>query len=639
LPLMDRLIPVIADDYVDMGFGTGVVKVTPAHDPNDFEIGQRHGLEQINVFDGQAVVNEAGGHFAGLGRDEARQAVLAELDALGLIDHIEDYRHAVGHCYRCDTTLEPWASEQWFVAMGRLAAPAIEAVRDGRVRFNPPRWANVYFHWMESIRDWCVSRQLWWGHRIPVFYCDACGWVDALEEDPSACPTCGGAVRQDEDVLDTWFSSQLWPFATFGWPDEPGYDDELSRFYPTQVLSTARDIIFLWVARMVMSSMYFLDGTVPFTDVIMHPTVLDSLGNIMSKSRGNGIDPLDLIAEYGADVMRFGLAAQVTGMQDIKFDKDKLGVYRNFTTKIHNAARFVFMNLEGFAADGPVRPDALSLADRWILSRLARLAELLDDDSKRFEFGQQAKALYGFFWNELCDWYIEFSKTQLADAELRSATQRNLVFLLDRALRLLHPMMPFLTESVWQALPHGDSHPSLVVADWPDAAGLEQYIDGEAERSIGLLVAVVGALRSTRARYRISPRQPLSAVVRTSGEQAAADARRLEEQKEQVGSMANCPELTVSPEASKPAQSVLVIADGLEIYIVLEGLLDFAAERSRLLKEITARQADADRLAKKLDNSGFLAKAASEVIAKTRDELDRLESEIAGLQSQQHELQ
>ncbi|MDR2493550.1 MAG: valine--tRNA ligase, partial [Coriobacteriales bacterium] len=515
LPLVDRVVPLVADEHVDASFGTGAVKVTPAHDPNDFEIGQRHKLEQLNVFDEHAVVNEAGGRFVGMTREEARVAVVEAFDDLGLLDHVEDHDHAVGHCYRCNTTVEPWLSEQWFVSMRELAEPAIAAVREKRVRFFPERWEDVYFHWMENIRDWCVSRQLWWGHRIPVFYCDDCDWRAALLDDEHECPSCGGKLRQDEDVLDTWFSSQLWPFATFGWGgpdpllDMSEYEavcHELMSYYPTQVLSTARDIIFLWVARMIMSSLYCTDK-VPFPDVLIHPTVLDKHGNIMSKSRGNGIDPLELIEEFGADGMRFGLALQVTGSQDMKFDKDKLVSSRNFSTKLWNAARFTLMNLDGFdleAARVPgedrVAPDPHTDADRWILSRLARLSAEIEHELEDYVFGAAARALYSFFWNEFCDWYIEFAKSQLAQGgAVRAATQRTLVFVLDTSLRLLHPFMPFITERIWSSLPHGSSRPSLMVARYPDAHELSAYADEAAEVVVGQICAVVTAVRGVRA--------------------------------------------------------------------------------------------------------------------------------------------
>ncbi|MBN2840598.1 MAG: valine--tRNA ligase, partial [Coriobacteriia bacterium] len=381
LPLLGREIPIVADAYVDPAFGTGAVKVTPAHDPNDFDIAERHGMPKVNILNADATISEEGGPYAGLDRFEARKRVVTDLEAAGLLAGIDDHVHAVGHCYRCHTIVEPWLSDQWFVDMKPLAAPGIECVRDGRVTFHPKRWENVYFHWMENIRDWCISRQLWWGHRIPVFYCDACGWQGASMEDLEACPECGAAVRQDEDVLDTWFSSQLWPFATLGWPDDT---PELGFFYPTTVLSTARDILFLWVARMIMSGLDFI-GEVPYRDVIIHPTVFNAEGKRMSKSLGTGVDPLDLMAHYGADGMRFGLMLQVTGNQDIKFSEDKLASSRNFANKIWNASRFVLMNVgDDFE---PGEPVIETVADAWILSRLADLAARVDDGLLTYEFG------------------------------------------------------------------------------------------------------------------------------------------------------------------------------------------------------------------------------------------------------------
>jgi valyl-tRNA synthetase len=549
--------------------------------------------------------------------------------------------------------------------------------------------------------------------------------MDAAEEDVAVCPSCGAPVRQDEDVLDTWFSSQLWPFATYGWPSVPGHAEDLAANYPTQVLSTARDIIFLWVARMVMSSLYFLDGKVPFEDVIIHPTVLDKYGNIMSKSRGNGIDPLELIEEYGADSMRFGLALQVTGSQDLKFDKEKImTMARNFTTKIWNASRFVQMNLppvnntpgpgpgvlssapdpvtpsaprpvtlsgaKSLAGDvstdtdvvvpphntpgpGPsvlssapdpvtlsgakslaadvstdtdvvvppfapstrITPQPVTDADRWILSRLARLTEELAEGRSGYDFGAIARSLYSFFWNEFCDWYIELAKGQLAqDGELCETTQRNLVFVLDTALRLLHPFMPFLTETIWQSLPHGDTVPSLMVAAWPDAGLLARHIDPRAERAIDDLCAVVGAVRAARARYGISPKEPLAVVVKTTGEDAAEDAGLLSAQASQVESMARTSSFTVSPDAEKPAQSSVTIAPSLEIYIVLEGLVDFEAERARLTKEREKKAVDLQKLEKKLSNEGFLAKADAAIVEKTKTDATELATAITQIDQQ-----
>ncbi|MDR0350566.1 MAG: valine--tRNA ligase, partial [Coriobacteriales bacterium] len=637
LPLMDREIPVFADDYVDASFGTGAVKVTPAHDPNDFDMGQRHGLEQINIFTADAVINENGGRFAGMTREQAREAVVAAFEEAGLLEGIEEHHHAVGHCYRCNTTIEPWLSEQWFVSMRPLAEEAIAAVRDERVIFHPRRWEKVYFQWMENIRDWCISRQLWWGHRIPVFSCPLCGWTDASETDIERCPICGAATEQDEDVLDTWFSSQLWPFVTMGWPSS-AKDSELACAYPTQVLSTARDIIFLWVARMVMSSLYFQDGQVPFTDVVIHPTVLDKHGIPMSKSRGNGIDPLELIEDYGADSMRFGLALQVTGSQDLKFDKDKImAMAHGFATKIWNAARFVSMNLADFDLDaardarsGRVAPLTTSDADRWILSRLARLSEELAEGREGYDFGAASRALYAFFWSEFCDWYIEFAKGQLArgGAE-RVSAQRNLVYVLDAALRFLHPIMPFLTERIWLSLPHGDARPSLMVAAWPDAAELASHINEQAEAATDALCSIVGAVRAARARYGISPKEALDVTVRTNGPSADKLATLLQAQAPHIGTMAGCSGLHISPDATKPPQSAVAVTSDLEVYVVLEGLVDFAAERARLAKERERKATELEKLEKKLSNAGFLDKADPLIVEKARSDAAALSAAIS----------
>ena len=639
LPLMDREIPIFADDYVDRSFGTGCVKVTPAHDPNDYDMGKRHDLEFINVLTPDGHINENGGAYEGQERYEAREKVLADLEELGLLDHIEDLDHAVGHCYRCHTTIEPWLSDQWFVKMKPLAEPAIQAVRDGRVTFHPKRWENVYFQWMENIRDWCISRQLWWGHRIPVFYCDECGWMDASETDVETCPKCGMKVRQDEDVLDTWFSSQLWPFATMGWP-AAGSKAELDMYYPTQLLSTARDIIFLWVARMIMSSMYFMDGQIPFSDVIIHPTVLDAKGRRMSKSLGNGIDPLKLIDDFGADGMRFGLLLQVTGAQDMKFDEKKLEGSRNFATKIWNAARFVMMNLDDFEAPAPqaggsVVPEPISDADRWILSRLAKLTAELDDGRDGFDFGGVARSLYEFFWNEYCDWYIEFSKGRLAEGgEIRAATQANLVFVLDRALRLLHPMMPYVTEEIWDKLPHGDTAPHLMVAAWPKGDDMARLIDEDAERATELVIEAVTAARATRARYGISPREPLALTVKAS----AADVKLLDAQADLVKNMGGLSELTIAADAAKPKHAAAVVTEDMELFVALEGLVDFDAERARLDKELKDLDGQLQRVNKKLGNEGFLAKAAPEAVEKSRNDAANLTSQIERSKSQLEDL-
>ena len=631
LPLVGRELPIVADEFVDPAFGSGAVKVTPAHDPNDFEIGQRHGCAKINVMNADATISVEGGVYAGLDRYEARARVLADLDAAGALVKTDDHVHSVGHCYRCHTVIEPWLSDQWFVDMKPLAAPAIEAVRDGRVAYHPRRWENVYYHWMENIRDWCISRQLWWGHRIPVFYCDACGEVVASTEDLVDCPKCSARVRQDEDVLDTWFSSQLWPFATLGWPEQT---PELAYFYPTNVLSTARDILFLWVARMVMSGMYFNDGQVPFDDVIIHPTVFNAEGKRMSKSLGTGVDPLDLMEHYGADGMRFGLMLQVTGNQDIKFAEEKLLSSRNFANKIWNASRFVLMNLEGYE---PGAPEPQTVADRWILSRLADLSARVDEGLDAYEFGETARALYDFFWSEYCDWYIELAKGRLATGgEQRQSVQRILVLVLDQALRLLHPIMPFVTDAIWRELPlpEADKPASLMIAAWPDSRALARFADEGAERSILLVQEVVVAIRGVRARYGVSPRTPLDVVVKAP----QAERILLQGEASLITALAGVGTLTVEPGAEKPPHSAVAVAGNLEVYVPLEGLVDFDAEATRLKGERAKYATELERLENKLSNEGFLAKAAPEIIEKDRARATELSEALVLLDSQIAEL-
>ena len=643
LPIVDREIPIFSDFYVDAGFGTGFVKVTPAHDPNDYGMGERHGLEKVNIFDETAHVVEGYGEFSGMGRDECRQAVVAWFEEHGLLDHVDDPHHSVMHCYRCDSTLEPWLSEQWFVAVDKLKGPATEAVTSGKVTFHPSRWTQTYLTWMENLKDWCISRQLWWGHRIPVFHCEDCGWEDALMEDTDVCPKCGSHhVAQEEDVLDTWFSSQLWTFATQGWPEHP---ERLEGHHPTTALVTARDIIALWVARMIMSSTYFLKE-IPFKDVVIYATILAKDGTRMSKSKGNGVDPMDLISMYGADAMRFNLLTLVTNNQDVRFDADidkkthellgspRTESARAFVTKIWNASRFVLGNLDGFT---PGEPRAVSQADAWIFSRLAKLSAEVTKDIETYQFGEMARELHAFFWNEFCDWYIEFSKASLREeGDARLQTQRNLVYVLDNALRLLHPAMPFVTEAIWENVPHAEGEaPALMMAKWPEPESLASLVDEESERAVSLLCDVVSAVRSTRARYGISPKQELPVVLRAGFE----NARVLEGLKSQIISMARASELSIVPsDAHKPAESACVVAHGCEVYCVLTGLIDFEAERARLTKERATLQKDEAKFAKKLSNPGFLAKAAPEIVEKDTAKLVELRDKLARVEEQLAEL-
>ena len=625
LPLVNREIPIFADYFVDSEFGTGCVKTTPAHDPNDYAMGQRNNLEQINIFDEHAVVAEGFGEFSGMTREEARVAVVQQFEELGLLDHVEGHHHSVMTCYRCHTKLEPWLSEQWFVAVDRLKQPAAQVVADDTITFYPARWKQVYLDWLENLKDWCISRQLWWGHRIPMFYCDACGWEDACLEDVEVCPQCGKPTRQDDDVLDTWFSSQLWPFATQGWPEHP---EELQGIYPTQVLSTARDIMGLWVARMVMSSLYFTNQ-IPFEKVIIHPTVMGADGKPMSKSRGNGVDPIKLMETYGADGMRFGLLMQVTGAQDLRFDEAKLESSRNFSNKIRNAARFVMLNLEGYT---PGKPQPATLADRWIFSRLARLVAVLDEAYLSFEFGDITRELYAFFWNEFCDWYIELSKPRLnTPGEDRLICQRNLVFVLDTALRLLHPIMPFVTEQIYQEFPDHTSEDSLMVAPWPDAEALAAYRDTDAERAITMVTQTVSGVRSARARYQLSPKTTLHLRVKPENEQMAT---LFKEQEGLIGALANVEIDEVALTLEKPTESSMTLAEGVEVYILLSGLVDFDAERARLEKEIATLEKDFVKFDKKLSNPGFLSKAKPEIIEKDKARLADITDRLSHLKEQ-----
>ena len=647
LPIVDREIPIFSDWHVDAGFGTGFVKVTPAHDPNDYAMGQAHDLPQINIFDEHAIVVDGYGEFTGMTRDECREAVVAWFEEHELLDSVEDHEHSVMHCYRCDSTLEPWLSEQWFVAVDKLKGPATDVVADGQVTFHPQRWTQTYMTWMENLKDWCISRQLWWGHRIPVFHCEKCGWEDALMEDTDVCPVCGShEVHQEEDVLDTWFSSQLWTFATQGWPDHP---EELVGHHPTKVLVTARDIIALWVARMIMSSLYFLDE-IPFEDVFIYATILAKDGSRMSKSKGNGVDPMDLIAMYGADAMRFNLLTLVTNNQDVKFDANidkkthelidspRTEAARSFVTKIWNAARFVMLNMDGYE---PGEPQAATAADAWILSRLAKLTASVTAGIEEYRFGDIARELYAFFWNEFCDWYIELCKARLAqEGEARLIAQRNLVFVLDSALRLLHPVMPFVTEAIWEYLPVEDDATALMVASWPDAGELSRWIDDEAEQAIQLVVQLVTSVSATRAAYGISPRQELAVALRFADddEKAIAERTLVEQQRDLIMALAKLSSLDIlEAGAPRPAESGIDFVGDIEVYTALSGLVDFAEERKRLETRRAKALKELEKLDKKLGNQNFLDKAAPEAVEKVRTEHAELTQELKLIKAQLEE--
>ncbi|HXH81554.1 MAG TPA: valine--tRNA ligase [Candidatus Tectomicrobia bacterium] len=608
-------IRVVADEAVDPAFGTGVIKVTPGHDPVDFEIGRRHSLPIRTVigFDGR--MTALAGPYAGLDRFECRRRIVEDMKALGLVERIEPYRHAVGLCYRCKTVVEPLVSKQWYVDVKPLAEAAIRAVRDGRIKIVPRGWTKTYFHWMEHIRPWCISRQLWWGHRIPAWYCERDGSVHVSRDDLRACPDCGGPVRQEDDVLDTWFSSGLWPFSTLGWPDDT---PELRRYYPTSVLVTGFDILFFWVARMAMLGLHFMKD-VPFRDVYIHALVRDAEGQKMSKSRGNVVDPLEVMERYGTDAFRFTLAAFAAQGRDIRMSEDRVEGYRNFANKLWNAGRLVLANLDGHDARAARRtpPD---LAERWIRSRLAATVRDVRAALRQYRFNDAAAAVYGFLWHEYCDWYLEIAKQALYrpdDAARRRRTQHALVSVLETTLRLLHPFMPFITEELWQRLPHEGE--SIMIAPYPKAVGRDR--DLAAERDMGTLMTAITAIRNIRGEMRISPAVTLEATVRPAG----GDDALLRTHASLVEALARC-RLTVDAHATRPAGSALGVAGESEIYVALAGLVDLAAERARLEKEIRRVEEAIAFVRQKLARPEFTERAPAEVVEKERDRLAQHEA-------------
>ena len=613
LPLLNREIPVIADAYVEREFGTGAVKITPAHDPNDFEMGRRHQLPSIAVLDKEAKMNEQAGKYQGLERYQARRAIVEDLGRLGALVKIESHRHAVGECYRCGTVIEPLVSKQWFVKMAPLAKPAMEAVEQGRIEFVPERFANIYLGWLENIRDWCISRQLWWGHRIPVWYCQDCGAEICAKEDPAVCPHCGSAhLEQDPDVLDTWFSSALWPFSTMGWPSQT---PELKHFYPTSVLVTGRDIIFFWVARMIFSALEFMKE-VPFRKVMIHGLILDAQGRKMSKSLGNGVDPLEVIDKYGADTLRFMLITGNTPGNDLRFHPERLEATRNFANKIWNAARFVLMNLNDFA---PGERGELSLEDRWILSRAAAVQEGVTAALERYDLGEAARLLYEFVWSEFCDWYIELAKMRLYDQE-NSAARRTAQAVLDEVLastlRLLHPFMPFLTEEIWQNLPGRGK--SIMLESWPPAG----QRDLSAEAAMGVLIDVIRAVRNIRAEMNIAPGKKAEIMLMAPDE---AMRELLVQGAALIRHLAGGSTVEIVPGVEKkPPQAASAVLPGIEVYLPLKGLLDLDKEIARLEKELAQTQQEQERLESKLSNPGFTGKAPAEVVAREQEKLDNV---------------
>ncbi len=611
LPLVNKPIPVVADEYVDLEFGTGAVKITPAHDPNDFEVASRHNLPIIRVLTDDGKMNENGGKYQGMDRYEAREAIVADLEKSGNLVKIEDYAHNVGECYRCHTTVEPIISRQWFVSMKELAKPAMEVVKNGQVKFVPERFSKIYFNWMENIRDWCISRQLWWGHRIPAYYCQECGEMVVAMEQPEACPKCGCKhFHQDEDVLDTWFSSGLWPFSTLGWPEKTA---ELEYFYPTNVLVTGYDIIFFWVARMIVFGMEVM-GKPPFEYVNIHGIVRDSQGRKMSKSLNNGIDPLKIIEQHGADALRFSLANGTSPGSDMRFYDKKVEAAGNFANKIWNASRFVAMNMEGQEIEKDLSALELDIADRWILSRLNGVIRDVTDNMEKFELGLATAKIYDFIWSEYCDWYIEMCKSRLygEDAAAKKTAISVLYYVLVNALKLLHPFMPFITEEIYvELLEAGES---IMISDWPKYQ--EKYEFAEQEQSMLAIMEVVRSVRNTRAEMNVPPAKKAKILIST------AQAEIVRQTESYLLKLANASEVQILPAgAGEPENCAAAIVGLWQVYLPLGDLIDVEKELARLQKEQKSLEGEIARCNGKLQNQGFLEKAPEKVVQEEKEKL------------------
>ena len=617
LPLCDREIPVIADEYVDKEFGTGCVKITPCHDPNDFEVASRHDLPHILILDGEAKINANGGRYEGMDRYEARKAVVRDLEEGGYLVKVEPHSHNVGTCYRCGTTVEPITSAQWFVKMGPLAEKALKVVRDGEIQFVPERFTKTYTNWMENVHDWCISRQLWWGHRIPAFTCDDCGEMTVSREDVKVCPKCGSAhITQDPDVLDTWFSSALWPFETMGWPEKT---KTLEKFYPTSVLVTGYDIIFFWVARMIFSGMEHM-GEKPFGTVFIHGLVRDALGRKMSKSLGNGVDPLEIIEQYGADALRFALVSGISPGNDTRFTTEKVEAMRNFANKLWNASRYVQMNLT-VEDDVLPAPDALASEDKWILTRLNTLIREVTENIERYELGVAAGKIYDFIWDIYCDWFIEFSKLRLGTPEGENA-QRVLIFVLENLLKLLHPFMPFITEEIYSSLPQEEG--LLITAAWPKADPALDF--PEAAEETEAVIAGIRAVRNRRAELNVPPSRKAHVIAVTAHPELFRDAEKF------FARLASAASLEIAGAAPADAQKMAsaVTADA-SFYMPMSDLVDLEKEKARLKKELEKAESDVAFEEKKLSNRNFVEKAPAAVVEAEREKLRRAEATRDGL--------
>ncbi len=620
LPLVNKEIPIVADEYVEMDFGTGVVKITPAHDPNDFEVGRRHNLPVINVMNEDGSINENGGKYAGLSGMEARKQIVKDLEEGGYLIKVEPLKHNVGTCQRCHTVVEPRVSTQWFVKMEPLAKPAIDVVKDGTIRFIPERLEKTYYNWMENIKDWCISRQLWWGHRIPAWYCEDCGETIVSETDVDTCPKCGGKhIHQDEDTLDTWFSSALWPFSTLGWPDET---EELKYFYPTNTLVTGYDIIFFWVARMIFSGLKHMDKA-PFNTVLFHGLLRDSQGRKMSKSLGNGIDPVDVINQYGADALRFTLVTGNSPGNDARYSDEKVAASRNFANKIWNAARFIHMNIDGH--DVPCAlPETLSLEDQWIVSRFNTVTKEVTENLDKFELGMAVSKLYDFIWDDFCDWYIELAKRPLTGGDEAAAqnTRQALVWVLTNTLALLHPFMPFVTEEIWQSLPHQGE--ALIVAPWPEYEEGRAFPQAEAEMK--KVMELITAVRTRRSEMNVPPSKKAHLAIE------AADTAAFEAEKEAIARLAYCSGVEVAQSVPQAEGSVTVVTAACRAYLPMDDLVDKKAETARLTKELEGAKKQLSTAEAKLQNEKFISKAPQKVIDGVKDNAEKLREKVRGIE-------
>ncbi|MDD4924013.1 MAG: valine--tRNA ligase [Dehalococcoidales bacterium] len=636
VPVINREIPIVGDDVVDLQFGTGAVKVTPAHDPVDFEIGQRHNLPLVNILNPDATMNENAGPYVGLDRFVCRKTIIADLDRDGLLVKIEAYNHSVGHCFRCHTIVEPIASKQWFVKTEPLAKPAIEAVTDGRITILPDRFTKVYLNWMENIRDWCISRQLWWGHRIPVWYCKKCDALTVDTKDPQRCSACGSAViEQDPDVLDTWFSSGLWPHSTLGWPDDT---EDLRYFYPTSVMETAYDILFFWVARMIMLGIEDT-GDIPFRTVYLHGLVRDEKGEKMSKTKGNVVDPLELMDQYGTDALRFALSTGISPGNDTKITPIKMEAGRNFANKMWNATRFVLKSMESYNGDMKIEKESLPLEDRWILSRLNATIADVDRLMKEFQFGEVQRQIHDFLWGEFCDWYIEITKVRLNAGDGVISPIAVLIEVLEKSLRLLHPFMPFITEELWQnivdKLPEDKSRPeSIMIAPYPQADG--SFKDTVAEEVMASVVEIIRSIRNARTEYKVEQSKQIEVIIYAG------------HMEKEIGAYASAirmlakaaPSILRNREVAPPENSLVIVLKGVEVIIPMQSMVDIEAEKKRIQKEIEQFQSEVKRLEGRLKDEAFLSKAPPQVVEKERanlaakqEKLEKLKEHLAHLEA------